>query len=96
MGNNKKGDIKRESKRKETERKHLLSVSIEVSDIGGSHCIASAEHRWFIEHPYKAVGDLEAMPQRFNHLDGTNLLYSTEYDKKFVENHSIISKVWGI
>ena len=70
-------------KRKETERKHILSVSIEISDIESSHCTASAEHGWFIEHPFKAVGDLRALPQRINHLDGTNLAYSLEYDKKF-------------
>ena len=45
-------------KRKETERKHILSVSLKVSDIESSHCIASAERGWFFEHPFKAVGDL--------------------------------------
>lgn len=73
-------------KRKETERKHILSVSLKVSDIESPHCIASAERGWFLEHPFKATGGTIPTTRSLYHLDKTNLAYLLGYGKKSKEN----------
>ncbi len=79
-------------KRKETERKHILSVSLKVSDIESSHCTASAEHGWFIEHPFKATAEPMSLPLCVNRLSEANLSYLSEYDKTFREKYQEWSK----
>lgn len=94
MASNRKNDMKKVgSKKKETERNCFLSVSIEVSDIGDSHRIASAEYRWFVEHPYKATaGQLTSTTLCSNRLDGTNLSYLLEYERKIKKKYKEWSK----
>lgn len=83
-------------RKKETERKHILSVSLKVSDIGSSHCTASAERGWFVEHPFKATAEPVSLPLCSNHLNKTNIAYLLEYGKKSKENIKWSKYIRGI